>query len=272
MATFLTDTFTDVLLTTLSLPTGETGASWSAIDSMGIGAVISNADRLRTDSLAGNAEGGTASGSPANANYTVEAVIRRITGAGEAGVMGRAVSGSGGTYYRATLSSAGATSIELYEFVDGAFVLIGSDNTSLSNDTNYTLKLEMVGTAIKVYLDGVQKISATNANIAAAGKAGVYVYTAGAGSDSAGYHVDSISGADYAAAVVSFVADMPARTPRSRWPNLVGVGGRTAAMLAALAGVANVPASPPPPPASSGTLPFGRVGGLRFRRRVGRRL
>jgi hypothetical protein len=57
--------------------------------------------------------------------------------------------------------------------------------------TNYDLKLEMQGTSIKLYLDGVERVSVTDSDITAAGRAGVRFTTTGG--DTTHFHVSSVS-------------------------------------------------------------------------------
>lgn len=198
MAAFVTDTFTDTSNLGITSHTGETGATWAAVSGLSSTACrISNANRARGHTT--GVSGAYASGSPASADYSVTATVRRITGAGEAGVLGRC-STSAATYYRATLSRIGADTLELYKFVAGSYTKLGGYAASLADSTNYTLVLDMVGTTIRVLLDGTQRISVTDSGISAAGKAGIYLYD---GSDTTGYHIDTLSADDATSTLVS---------------------------------------------------------------------
>lgn len=85
----------------------------------------------------------------------------------------------------------------LAKFVAGVYTELGSYTVNHLG-TTHKLRLEVTGTAIKVYVDGVLRISVTDSSIAAAGKAGL---TAGAANDVGfGRHIDNFIAVDGAAA------------------------------------------------------------------------
>lgn len=190
MATFLNDTFTDTASTALASHTGETGATWTEHTSYGTGdAVISNANRCRCTTT--NLTSYHASGSPAAADYDVEAVLRRITNLGHMGVAGR-IDTSANTMYVFQYNS-GSTEWRILEIVAGSATVADVASATLVDGNDYSIKLEMRGTAIKGYVGGVETCSITSSGITTAGKAG---FRGSAGSDATGYHLASISATD----------------------------------------------------------------------------
>ena len=198
-AQFVSDTFTDTATTLLASHTGETGATWTnhpqaeATDWQ-----ISDVNRLR-----GNAtSGGTgyfayASGIPPDADYEVEAILFVKSLQNLAGVLGRldttAYSG-----YEATYVHEGVNAWRLGRRDTGTFVQLGSTfPQTLVDETAYTVTLEMIGSSIKLYVDGVERISATDTTYTTAGRAGVYIWgTQVTPSNTASLHVDFVSATD----------------------------------------------------------------------------
>jgi hypothetical protein len=191
LATFVNDTCTDTANTALASHTGETGATWTQHANWSGVIRVSSGNRLFNDSVGNGASVYVASGSPAGADYEVQATVRRITGvsAQEIGIFGR-MSAVANTWYWARYSHDNAR-WELFAGIS----LLGTHSQTLSNGTDYVVKLEMIADAIKVYVDGVQRISATDATYSAAGKAGVFIGGA-VSTDTTGYHLDNISATD----------------------------------------------------------------------------
>ncbi|HYY97056.1 MAG TPA: hypothetical protein VE642_00610, partial [Pyrinomonadaceae bacterium] len=95
---FVNDSFTGASGTYLSSHTGETGASWTQHPSYSSNRIyLSNANRAYGDASSLY----YASGTPATADYDVQAELTMVSADCTAGVAGR-VSTSGDTYYRAT--------------------------------------------------------------------------------------------------------------------------------------------------------------------------
>lgn len=118
---------------------------------------------------------------PASADYYVQAdVIPQSGGSGGvAGVIGRKTAGTGSTtnynlywadYY--DHATAGSRQWRLIKAVGGSVTVLGTYTENIGTTTK-TLKLEMIGTAIKLYVDGVQRVSVTDSSVTAAGRAGV---------------------------------------------------------------------------------------------------
>ena len=125
---------------------------------------------------------------PASADYTVQADIRILSSIGSAGVVGRVNPGTG-TWYHAYLAP-GNDELVLAKWVGGYASNIESKfGMGFSSNATYTLALEMIGTALNVYINGVLEIDNTDSSITAAGKGGI---RAGVISDTGtGKHIDN---------------------------------------------------------------------------------
>lgn len=89
-------------------------------------------------------------------------------------------------------------SLDLWKFVSGVYTQLGSYTLpSIAVDTPYRIELSMSGSTIKVYLDGVERISVSDSSITAAGRAGLMVGANWLGtpntpaSNSSGLHLDN---------------------------------------------------------------------------------
>ncbi len=110
-------------------------------------------------------------------NYAQMSIITRGTGDG-CGVYCRASTGTNPAYYIAYLIEA-SDNVQLYKNTGGAsFTQLGS-NVAVTVSLPNTLRVEAIGTAIKVYWDGVQKISVTDSSITTGKRAGMRVGSGG---------------------------------------------------------------------------------------------
>lgn len=179
---FAADTFTDADNTLLSAHTGEIGATWTKHPQSGGGDMKVSGNRL-AGSVAADYSFYTPSGTPAGADYDVQATLRTNGDtASVAAVMGR-FDTTALTGYRAMYSGFSGTWV-LSKFVAGSQVDLGTYAVAATADTDYDVKLEMRGSAIKVYIDGVERISVTDSAVTAAGTAGVEIYSTGITLDS----------------------------------------------------------------------------------------
>ena len=197
MAAFTTDTFTDTAGVLLENHTGETGATWTKNPAFGTGsAAISNANRVR-----GNATNGVyyASGTPASADYDVEADLTVLSGVSSAGIAGR-MSVAAATYYLFDYEF-GTSQWKLYTVVNGATQNTTTFTQTLTNGVTYHMRLALRGSQITCYVNGVQVIQITDSNITAAGRAGIFF--GAATTDSTGYHLDNLNAAPTAAVPVT---------------------------------------------------------------------
>jgi hypothetical protein len=114
-----------------------------------------------------------ASEDPINADYDVEVDYYMVADEdSEAWFAGR-VDTSENTMYRITHRAAGQDMWRLKRLVAGSGTTLASWSESISVSETRSVKLEMRGTAIKGYINGTERLSATDANITAKGKAGL---------------------------------------------------------------------------------------------------
>lgn len=144
-----------------------------------------------------------ASGTPASADYDVECVVRQVTTVGQNGPAGRIDTAANTMYVARVITLAAATNVDLLKIVAGTQTQITTYIHGSSDGADITVRLSMRGTAIKVYVNGTERISVTDSDISAAGKAGVRGNT---GTSVTGYHIDSINGYDYFAIAGSSTA------------------------------------------------------------------
>lgn len=115
------------------------------------------------------------SGSPAGADYSVQADVKRLAVSASfkpsMGICGRMAAGAHTLYWTYHVDSANET--RLYKTVSGTQTLLGTYANTLTTGVAQTHELRMTGTTIEVYIDSVQRISVTDSSIAAAGKAGL---------------------------------------------------------------------------------------------------
>lgn len=193
MAAFVSDTFTGSDTTVLSSHTGETGATWTNIATdAAFGTQVIKSNRIFSAGPGGS--GYTASGTPPSADYKVEADFVWIDGAASAvAIIGRmfvwnpAINSFDGyalqhrTYY----------GWQLISFNFGGGSTLATIGAEMSSGTVHA-KLEMIGTAIKAYLDGVEVASVSDSSFTATGLAGV-VSTFGGWTSTTGIHLDNFS-------------------------------------------------------------------------------
>ena len=197
-AQIASDTFTGTAGTLLTAHTGELAASWTR-QSGTADEAISDTGRVYRASGSGGYTLNTASLTPVNADYTVEAdVVLKSTLSGDMiGLVGRLTSAN--TYYLARWEQFdGSWNLAMYyggylyylDYVTGQTLTVGQ---------SYHLKFEMIGSSIKLYVDGVLKASATDSSITASGKAGLMDGDRESGgtntgkSNTTGIHLDNFS-------------------------------------------------------------------------------
>jgi len=193
---FTTDTFTDTAGTLLESHTGETGAAWTRNPSFSTAsAAITAAGRCR-----GNAVNAVyyESGVPASADYDVEADLYVASNANLCGIIARQ-STTAPTYYLLDYEASG--SFRLYTVVNGATLNTTSYAMALTVGQTYHLRLAVRGSQVACFVNSQQIMSVTDANISAAGRAGVFF--GAADTDSTGYQLDNFTGAVPVAAAVT---------------------------------------------------------------------
>lgn len=188
MAAFVSDSFTDTNDTELTLHTGEVGASWIRHTNAGLSDFrFTAANRVRPNASLIYASEYYANTSPPSADYYVEAVLRCVSnpGSGYVGVIGRGQTATDNRY--AALYNQASGQWELYNTWAS---MLGSYTQSLTPGNDYTLRLDMVGTTIRVLIDGVERVNVTN-SAQTSGKAGLI--GDGVWTNSTGIHVDSFT-------------------------------------------------------------------------------
>lgn len=193
MATFVSDTFTDTADTTLASHTGETGATWTASPNATTPFLVTDANRIRT-SVSTRVEY-RSSGTPASAEYDVQATIRQLSSdAGQyLGVLGRLVTANDDSY-AAVYSKPDGVWL-LYKRVGGAFTSLGTSAATLTTGVDYVIKLEIRNATKKLFVDGVERVSSADNALTAAGFAGV-VGIGFAASNTTGMHLDTFTADD----------------------------------------------------------------------------
>ena len=201
MAQFGSDNFDDTDGITLSTH----NAAWTRHTSYTVNAQIA-ANRVR-QSATGNSVYWH-SGSPASADYSVSSDLfmkEPQGGQSYVGVAGR-INTAGNTFYVARYAGGATDGWQLAKFVGGSFTSLGVSAQSTVDETSYNVKLEMIGTAIKLYKEGsgTALISVTDSAITAAGKAGIYFSDDSSASDTTGIHIDNFSADEGGGAGTSF--------------------------------------------------------------------
>lgn len=173
MAVFLNDTFTGSPGTALEVYNpawvplvGVAGSS--AISAEGIRARATGTSvYYRNDAQA------------ATGDYSVSADIYALANAGHAGPCGRVSSGANTLYQARYLSGTG---IQLLRYIAGAVSTLGTMAFTLNAGETVNLRLEMMGSSIKVYVNGnvTAAISATDAAIPGPGYVGIRFQNVGA--------------------------------------------------------------------------------------------
>lgn len=190
MAIFVSDTFTDTSGTALPSHTGETGATWTRHGSYAADIVVSDANRARGT---GTAALNYASGTPASAEYDVEADLRCVSNLSFNGVCGRVATGADTTYIARFFNANGW---QLLKLVAGVATTLGTDTTdgtTLTVGSTYALKLEIRNAAKKLFIGGAERLSSADNAITAAGQSGV---RGSGGSNTTGYHLDNYVATD----------------------------------------------------------------------------
>jgi hypothetical protein len=195
-STTSSDSFTGTAGATLQGRSGEIGATWTKHPVSTADAVITSAGRIRK---AGTTSVGAlyySSAVPTSADYTVEADVYVNSSVTDdvAGIVGRLdTSNANGTYYLARYERPVQDWV-LYSVVDSTRSSLGSYHLALTNATTYRLTLDMSGSTIRLLVNGVERVSAVNTAITAAGRGGVALGFATNGTtltDTTGMHLDN---------------------------------------------------------------------------------
>jgi hypothetical protein len=202
MSNFVSDSMTGTNWSDLHLHTGELGATWTRHTTTPSSRwyIFNNKVHCGVAGIL------YASGTPASADYSVQCdytFFTDITAIGLAGRISTSVATLYYTYYN-------GDELVLAKQINGAITSLNAVPSVMAAGNTYVLKLEMIGSAIKVFVDGVQRISVTDSTITAAGKAGV---RSAASNDAwTGKHIDNYLAFDTSVATVA----------RSRLAGIIG--------------------------------------------------
>jgi hypothetical protein len=180
------DTFTDTDNVLLSAHTADDGSTWTSHPSSTGTVQISNQNRIHNSGVTVGVY--YSSGVPVSADYSVACTLHAKDATGITGVLGR-MDTSATTFYAARYSYS-TVKWELYKFVAGTATLLGDFAQTISIGVDYALRLEMRGTSIKLFVDGAERVAATDSAITAVGRPGVRFLSA-TGTDTTGLHLDN---------------------------------------------------------------------------------
>ena len=166
------DSFTDTAGKLLTAHTGELEAGWTRLQGAA-NATISNEGRVYRAGLGYSSN--LASLVPASADYTVEAdlVMKSMLSDDAAGIIGR-VNTASNTYYLASWEERD-NSWNLAKVTNGSIGYLDyvANQPALVIGQTYRLKLEMVGSTLNLYVNGVLKVSDTDTSLTGLGRAGI---------------------------------------------------------------------------------------------------
>lgn len=159
--------------------------------------VISGAARCRPGSTASSVQYTWPTDLPPSADYDVEVdFINLATSKTQRfGIIGRA-SSTARTFYLLRINHIAFdtnSNLQLYKAVSGTFTQLGSNFAFAASGASGTLRLSMSGTSIKGFIDGVERISATDSAISSAGRIGIYNTADDTITNSDGYHFDNLT-------------------------------------------------------------------------------
>lgn len=191
---FVNDTFTGTDSTNITAHTGETGATW-AKGSSAVGGWLITSNRVRCGSATNPYVVDFASGVPSSADYDVSAIFHYFGSVAFTGICGRLQNPSVGigTFdcYMAAITT-GTFQIRKHtgapNVVSNPGTVLGSYAPGLTVGNDYTVKLQMRGSIISLWVDGTKRIEATDTTISAAGRVGVAAF--GQSGATAGVHFD----------------------------------------------------------------------------------
>lgn len=182
MAQFVNEAFKDTSFTALSShpsvgATAPYASSWTRLGSGSADCDIESNTLVNGSTDNSNKCVYKCAGTPANANYSVSAHIKKnaATGKGYMGVVARCTDVN--NLYFAFYDAYDVAWL-LFKRVSGTDTQIGAYSTSLSTGTTYLCKLTCNGTTISVDIDGTNRISVTDSALSSAGQAGIMAYLA----------------------------------------------------------------------------------------------
>jgi hypothetical protein len=167
---FVLDSFTEGATADLTAHTPEAGGPWVEHPAWPSGLTsVGPAGRTYFNNSAQSIL--NAAGQPASPDYDVAADLYVASLTGTAGVIAR-VDPAVSTMYLGQYTT-GSQRWELARLNGGAKTVLGTFTQALTVGETHNVRLEARGSSLKLYVDGVQRIAATDGTIGAAGRAGL---------------------------------------------------------------------------------------------------
>ena len=175
MSIIFSDTFTTASDTPLTSHTPDIGTSWEVFISHATNFFeVRGADVLRSDADTTSSKmAANSAPSPTTADVDVEIAIPSVLGTGTddpIGLFARAVDNSN-YYFILIHQSAADPDIRICKCDAGTISTLASGNMTLANAD--VIKFELRGITLKLYQNGVERLSVTDSTFSAAGKCGV---------------------------------------------------------------------------------------------------
>jgi len=186
------DSFTGTTGTALSSHTGELGASW--VQASGLAPAQIDGNRIHRAGLVGDTVD-YVTATPSSANYSVEAdlLVKSNLLGDDTGVIGRRNSSNGNFYLARWDQASGHWQLAKFNGLTVG-VLASSGATTLTVGETYRVKLEMIGSTLNLYVNGIQTVTATDSSLTTAGNAGIMDgdgALTGTKTSSTGLHIDN---------------------------------------------------------------------------------
>ena len=184
------DNFTGTAGSALSAHAGTISSTWTT--QHGTDPILSTANRLRRGVPGWSLSGSSVT--PASADYAVQAdvVVRSIVAGDALGVVAR-LTPDGGSYYSARYQTSDGT-WRIYKTISGTDTSLASSAATLTPGQSYRLRLDLIGGALTLSVDGVVRATASDSALTSAGRAGLQlgvISTSVPVSDTTGLHGDN---------------------------------------------------------------------------------
>lgn len=187
---FAADTFTDTAGVLLQNHTPSGGGTWAKHGDSTCDIVITDANRVRSGGTSGQLGLYYHSGTPSAADYTVSADLRLVTdsNASQIAVAARIDVTTGACYWFGL--STFSNGWRLFYYDGTTHTQVGTTVAQgMTGGQDFAIDLTVTGTTLTCFLGGVAIITQTDANLTAAGKAGIIALEPAA--NSTGVHLDN---------------------------------------------------------------------------------
>lgn len=177
MAQFAKDLFVGSNGTALTSHTPDIGGSWLKVTASPAGAWVLDGSGHLTNTN-NQFTSYYVNGTPATGNYYVKAIMRAsslLINIDSFPFLAARMDSSAQTLYMFGPSATSTTtdSVQIYKQVSGGFTSLASAPYTFVINTDYEVVIEVNGTTIKGYINGVQVLSVTDSSITATGFAGI---------------------------------------------------------------------------------------------------